>query len=178
MYLAQGAIISLDLGKGHIIDKDTSDDLKEKIQRTILYFFKKEVAKNNLRFIDFTPYNEFFISNGEKLKSIVKRVNRSESDLHITLNIDFSKSNEIFCFVEEFDSKGRKFAENICSFFELSNYKNKGVKKAEVYNLLYIDKPSIIIDLNLNIKDESEVAKKGECIAKTLVESILSLGTK
>ena len=50
MYLAQGAIISLDLGKGHIIDKDTSDDLKEKIQRTILYFFKKEVAKNNLRF--------------------------------------------------------------------------------------------------------------------------------
>ena len=35
MYLAQGAIISLDLGKGHIIDKDTSDDLKEKIQRTI-----------------------------------------------------------------------------------------------------------------------------------------------
>ena len=114
MYLAQGAIISLDLGKGHIIDKDTSDDLKEKIQRTILYFFKKEVAQNNLRFIDFTPYNEFFISNGEKLKSIVKRVNRSESDLHITLNIDFSKSNEIFCFVEEFDSKGRKFAENIC----------------------------------------------------------------
>ncbi len=100
MYLAQGAIISLDLGKGHIIDKDTSDDLKEKIQRTILYFFKKEVAQNNLRFIDFTPYNEFFISNGEKLKSIVKRVNRSESDLHITLNIDFSKSNEIFCFVE------------------------------------------------------------------------------
>ena len=108
----------------------------------------------------------------------MKRVNRSESDLHITLNIDFSKSNEIFCFVEEFDSKGRKFAENICSFFELSNYKNKGVKKAEVYNLLYMDKPSIIIDLKLNIKDESEMAKKGECIAKTLVESILSLGTK
>ena len=41
-----------------------------------------------------------------------------------------------------------------------------------------MDKPSIIIDLNLNIKDESEVAKKGEFIAKTLVESILSLGTK
>ncbi|EOU1754986.1 hypothetical protein LTX21_000235 [Clostridium perfringens] len=178
MYLAQGAIISLDLGKRHIIDKYTSDDLKEKIQRTIVYFFKKEVAQNNLRFIDFTPYNEFFISNGEKLKSIVKRVNRSESDLHITLNVDFSKSNEIFCFVEEFDSKSRKFAENICSFFELSNYKNKGVKNAEVYNLLYVDKPSIIIDLNLNIKDESEVVEKGECIAKTLVESILTLGTK
>lgn len=178
MYLAQGAIISLDLGKGHIIDKDTSDDLKEKIQRTILYFFKKEVDKNNLKLIDFTPYNKFFISNGEKLKSIVKRVNRSESDLHITLNINFSKSNEIFCFVEEFDSKGKKFAENICSFFELINYKNKGIKESDVYNLLYIDKPSIIIDLNLNINDESEVDEKGKCIAKTLVESILSLGTK
>lgn len=178
MYLAQGAIISLDLGKGHIIDKDTSDDLKEKIEQTVLDFFEKEVVQSNLRFIDFTPYNEIFISNGEKLKSIVKRVNRSESDLHITLNIDFSKSNEIFCFVEEFDSKGRKFAENICSSFELSNYKNKGVRSAEVYNLLYVNKPSVIIDLNLNIKDESEVVEKGECIAKTLVESILTLGTK
>lgn len=108
----------------------------------------------------------------------MKRVNRSESDLHITLNINFSKSNEIFCFVEEFDSKGKKFAENICSFFELINYKNKGIKESDVYNLLYIDKPSIIIDLNLNINDESEVDEKGECIAKTLVESILSLGTK
>ena len=59
MYLAQGAIISLDLGKGHIIDKDTSDDLKEKIQRTILYFFKKEVAQNNLRFIILLPIMNF-----------------------------------------------------------------------------------------------------------------------
>ncbi|WP_300259471.1 hypothetical protein [Clostridium sp.] len=178
MYLAQGAIISLDLGKGHIIDKDTSDNLKEKIEQTIIYFLKKEEVKNNLRFIDYTPYNEIFISNGEELKSIVKRVNRSESDLHITLNIDFSKENEIFCFVEEFDSKGRKFAENICSFFELSNYKNKGVKSSEVYNLLYVNKPSVIIYLNLNINNESEVIEKGACIAKTLVESILSLGTK
>ena len=59
MYLAQGAIISLDLGKGHIIDKDTSDDLKEKIQRTILYFFKKEVDKNNLKLIDLLPIINF-----------------------------------------------------------------------------------------------------------------------
>lgn len=58
MYLAQGAIISLDLGKGHIIDKDTSDDLKEKFKE-LFFIFKKEVAQNNLRFIDFTPYNEF-----------------------------------------------------------------------------------------------------------------------
>lgn len=39
MYLAQGAIISLDLGKGHIIDKDTSDDLKEKNSKNYSLFF-------------------------------------------------------------------------------------------------------------------------------------------
>lgn len=42
MYLAQGAIISLDLGKGHIIDKDTSDDLKEKFKELFFIFLRRK----------------------------------------------------------------------------------------------------------------------------------------
>lgn len=178
MYLTQGGTISLDLGKGHIIDQYTQDNLKEKLGEVITYIFKEEVAKDNIKFIDCTPYNELFTSNGEELKSLVKKINKSKSNLHITLNIAFSKVDEIFCFVGEFDSRGRKFAANICSLFESKDYKNKGIKSAEVYNLLYVNKPSVIIDLNLNIRDESEIYEKGTYIAKTLVESILSLGTK
>ena len=95
MYLAQGAIISLDLGKGHIIDKDTSDDLKEKIQRTILYFFKKEVDKNNLKLIDFTPYNKFFISNGEKHGSINKIIAMAKERKVLISEISKAKLNQM-----------------------------------------------------------------------------------
>ncbi|MDZ5252371.1 hypothetical protein [Clostridium sp. LIBA-8841] len=178
MYLAQGAIISMDLGKGHIKGENTSDKLKEEIRETISHFFKKFIVKNNLKFIDCTPYNEIFLFNGEELKSRVEKANLSKSSLHITLNIDFSKENEILCSVNEFDSRGRKFAENICSSFEVINYKNKGIKNAEVYNLLYVNKPSIIINLNLDVGDEIDIIEKCSFIAQTLVDSILTLGTK
>ncbi|EGT3616260.1 hypothetical protein FHH43_08450 [Clostridium perfringens] len=178
MYLAQGAIISMDLGKGHIIGEDTSDKLKERVGETISYFFKRFIVKNNLKFIDCTSYNEIFLSNGEELKSRVKRANLSHSSLHITLNINFSEENEIFCLVNEFDSRGIKFAENICSSFELIGYKNKGIKNSEVYNLIYVNRPSIIINLNLDMDDEIEISEKCSFIAQTLVDSILTLGTK
>lgn len=178
MYLAQGAIISMDLGKDHIKGENTSDKLKENIREKISYFFKKFIVNNNLKFIDCTPYNEKFFFNGEELKSRVEKANLSNSSLHITLNIDFSKENEILCLVNEFDPRGKKFAENICTSFEMIQYKNKGIKNSEVYNLLYVNKPSIMINLSLDMDDEIEISEKCSFIAQTLVDSILTLGTK
>lgn len=178
MYLAQGAIISFDLGKRDVIGKDTLDKIKKNIEESISYFLKKYITEENFKFLDCTPYNEVFISKGEELKSIVKRANYSKSSLHITLNIDFSDEDEISCSVGEFDSRGRKFAENICLSFELKDYKNKGVKSAEVYNLLYVNNPSIIIDLSIKVDDEFDCYEKGAFIAKILSESLLNLGTK
>lgn len=178
MYLAQGAIISMDLGKGYIIGKNTSDEFENKIKDSICYFLRNFLNKESLNLIDCTPYDELSVCNGEDLKNRVKRANLSESSLHLTLNVKKSKDNSIQCSINEFDSKGYKFAKRICAVFEENNYRNKGIKYSDVYNLLYIKKPSIIVDLELTINDGEDMVKKCATIAKILVHAILSLGTK
>lgn len=176
MYLAKGAIVTLDLGRLNIIEGYTKDKLKEELYKNIIYFFKEEIEKKDLKFKDFTPYKKKFSFRGERLKSIVERVNNSNSSLHINLNIDFSNNNEILCFVKEYDERGIKFAKNIGNSFQNINYKNRGVREAKVYNLLYLKNSGVII--NLNIKKEDEFLKQGEYIGKALAYAILNLGTK
>ena len=176
MYLAKGAIVTLDLGKLNIVEGYTKDNLREELYKNIIYFLKEEIEKEDLKFQDVTPYKAMFSFRGERLKSIVERINNSNSSLHINLNIDFSNNNEILCFVKEYDERGIKFAKNIGNFFQNINYKNKGVRESKVYNLLYLKHSGVII--NLNIKKEDEVLKRGEYIGKALAYAILSLGTR
>lgn len=177
MYLAKGAIVSVDLGEWHIIGESTVDNLEKELKESIMYFLKKYITKENLGFIDCTPYDEVFFSKGEELKNRVKRINLSESSLHITLEIKFEEENSIYCLVNEYDYKGLKFAEKICEAFEKYSYRNKGVKRAEVYNLLYTNNPSIIVEFALK-KEEIDNIEKASFISRIIVDAIKSLGTK
>lgn len=178
MYLAQGATISIDLGKGHIIGRNTSDEIEKNIKDNICYFFRNFLNNKNLNLVDCTSYDELAICNGEDLKNRVKRANLINSSLHLSLNVMESKENSIHCLINEFDFKGYKFAKKICEVFEEDNYRNKGINYSDVYNVLYIKKPSIIIDLYLVINNEEDIIERCARIAKSLVDSILSLGTK
>lgn len=108
---------------------------------------------------------------------MVKRINLSESSLHITLEMKFEEENSISCFVNEYDYKGLKIAEKICEAFEKYSYKNKGVKMAEVYNLVYTNNPSIIVKFALR-KGEIDNIEKASFISRVIVDAIIGLGTK
>lgn len=177
MYLAKGAIISVDLGEKHIVGGDTEDNLEKELRDGVSYFLNKYITKESLGFIDCTPYDEVFFSNGEELKNRVKRINLSDSSLHITLEIKFALENSVSCLSHEYDSKGIKFGEKICEAFEENGYKNRGVKKGEVYNLVYVKKPSIILALTLK-KEDFDTIEKAAFISRIIVNSIIGLGTK
>lgn len=176
MYLANEAIITLDLGKLNILQLGTKDYLRDELGKEIIFYFKKEVEKNNINLIDLTPYNEVFYFRGEGLKKIKDEAKKLNSSLHINLNLNFSNNNEVTSFVKEGDGRGLKFAENIGYFFEKIDYKNKGVKKGEVYNLIYFENTSILI--NLNIKRDLEISSVAKDIGSSLAKGVLNLGTK
>lgn len=178
MYLKEGSTISIDIG---IASKDIIEyrlNLEREFLKEINLNITKDFNKSGFIVEDCTPWNEKLLSFGDSMLFKVKRANNSSSNLHLSLEFVDKRHREIKCFVEEKDFKEEKIAQNIIASFENLGFLNLGVKYSDVYIITSTAMPSIILRIQCDISEfERDKNNLIPSLSKTLVKSIISLGT-
>ena len=177
MYLNKGSVIGFDIGI-------TSQDIMEytlNLEKEFLKKFSISITNNlnKLGYItkDCTPWNKQFLSFGDCIKYKVREINGSLSKIHLSLEINNKKSKSIKSFVGEKDFKEEKIAKNIeCSFKKLG-FLDLGVNHSDIYAITNTFVPCIIIRIDCDVLEFERDDIMLSALSKTLVDSIINLGT-
>ncbi len=178
MYLKESSIVSIDIG---IASKNIVEymlNLETEFLKRISFNIIKEF--NDFGFIvdDCTPWDERFLSFGDCMFFKVKKANNSLSNLHLSLEFNNKTHRGIKCFIGEEGFKEEKIAKNIVDSFKNLGFLDLGVRYSDVYIITNTNMPSIIIRIDCDILEfERDKDTLILSLSKTLVKSIISLGT-
>lgn len=178
MYLKGGSTISIDIGIASKSIIEYMLSLEREFLKDVTYNITKDFGYSGFIVEDCTPWNEKLLSFGELSLFKVKKANNSSSNLHLSIEFINKREKGIKCFIGEKDFKEKKIAQNITNSFKDLGFLDLGIKYSDVYIITNTTMPLIILKIYCNILEfERDKERLIPSLSKTLVKSIISLGT-
>ncbi|MGL5615091.1 MAG: hypothetical protein ACRDD2_02505 [Sarcina sp.] len=168
MHLLKGSLISLNIEeKSYPIIDSQGKRLKDEKTKEFLSVLTEGLANKGYKTIDCTQWKENFSFIGDYLSYLVKGINESKSNLHLSIVSEPNKKYIDF-WVGSY-GKSYKFAERISKELIAKGINYSSVKIGENYLIDHSEKPVIIIKGNF----ENFNSEKIELITKAIIEAII-----
>lgn len=168
MHLLKGSLITLNIEqKSYPIVDSQGERLKGEKTKEFLDVLTESLTDKGYETIDCTLWKENFNFIGDSLSHLVKVINNSNSNLHLTIVSEPNKEY-IDCWVGDY-GKSYKFAERITKELIANGFKYSLVKFGENYLNNYSKKPVVIIKGNFEKFGEEKL----KLIAKAISEGIM-----